>query len=252
MAYSLITDLFGYLFLISFLCLTIGLIRPKIFLRLFKEKTSRKKVGLFFGSTSLLFCFLFGASIGSDPVEQSEINSQNEVVTEQKEENKIQEEAQGQEQGTTQETAVNTEPEKIAENVPKYEIVQELTIRYDGGKSFYVLIDSVSLENADFKNGIKAVVEKIVSEKGNKISVDILDDKATMDLYYRSHYASNQLGRVMSVSERNQIGIHLIASYNGEFEMGTYLNGLDFFPGANEDDLKVGKYVESLEFDASK
>jgi len=130
--------------------------------------------------------------------------------------------------------------------------VQGRIYGYDGGKNYYVLVSSIDPASSAFKGDMKTIIKKIVSEKGNKISVDILDDKATMDIYYRSHYASNQLGRVISVSERNQIGIHLIASYNGEFEMGTYLNGLDFFPGANEDDSKVGGYVESLEFDASE
>lgn len=251
MTYSPITDLFGYVFIISFLCLIVGLARPKTFLKLFKEKNSRKKIGSFFGCASLLFFILLGALIDSDSVDQSEGNSQNNIVAEQKEESKVPEEAQKQESATNQEAVTNTEPDKIVTSVPKYDIMNELSIRYDGGKSFYVLIDPVNLENADFKDGVKMIVKKIVSEKGNKISIDILDDKATMDLYYRSHYASNQLGRILTQSELDQIGIHFIANYSGDLETGIYRNDLYYFPGAFKDNAKVGKYIEDIEFNAA-
>jgi hypothetical protein len=198
--------------------------------------------------------FLFDATLDSNERNQLNGDLENKEFVQQYTEDNILEN-QEQEVDKVQVAAENSNPEPAIteKSAPNYDIAYELSnVRYDGGKNYYVLVSSIDPASSAFKGDMKTIIKKIVSEKGNKISVDILDDKATMDIYYRSHYASNQLGRVISVSERNQIGIHLIASYNGEFEMGTYLNGLDFFPGANEDDSKVGGYVESLEFDASE
>ena len=94
------------------------------------------------------------------------------------------------------------------------------------------------------------MVKDIVVKNGNKISIDILDDEPTLELFYKSHYGSNQLGRILTQNESDQVAVHLIASYSGELENMVYLNQLDFFPGAFKDTPVVGEYVEFLEFDA--
>ncbi|MCX6812781.1 MAG: hypothetical protein NTW79_04190 [Candidatus Berkelbacteria bacterium] len=54
--------LFLFLFLVSIVCLVAGLIQPKVFSRFFKDKTSRKFVGLIFGIATVLFFVLFGVT----------------------------------------------------------------------------------------------------------------------------------------------------------------------------------------------
>src|SRR3989344_2325622 len=54
--------LFLFLFLVSIVCLVVGLIQPKVFTRFFKDKANRKFVGMVFGIATVLFFILFGAT----------------------------------------------------------------------------------------------------------------------------------------------------------------------------------------------
>lgn len=56
------SGLFLFLFLVSIVCLIVGLIQPKAFSRLLKDKANRKFVGIFFGIATVLFFILFGAT----------------------------------------------------------------------------------------------------------------------------------------------------------------------------------------------
>lgn len=146
---------------------------------------------------------------------------------------------------------LDNQKQKNVDTKPKvnYKIVYTLTtVRYDGGKNFYVLIDPVDLESDKFKDDIKTIITEIVSKNSGKISIDILDDKDILELYYKSHYASNQLGRILTKSELDNLAIHLMAGFSGELDTMLYKNQLDFFPGASSDNSKIGKYMETVEF----
>lgn len=54
--------LFVLLLLASIICLVIGLIKPKIFSRIFKKYATRKKLSLIFGGAIVLFFILIGAT----------------------------------------------------------------------------------------------------------------------------------------------------------------------------------------------
>ena len=67
--------LFLFLFLVSIICLIIGLIQPKVFTRFFKTKTNRRFVGTVFGISIILFFILFGVTSGTSTPKKSEDNS---------------------------------------------------------------------------------------------------------------------------------------------------------------------------------
>lgn len=134
---------------------------------------------------------------------------------------------------------------------PKYDILFSTSTRYDGGKNYYILIDPINLSSNSFENDVIAIIKKIISEKGNKTSVEIYDNKDVLVLSYRQ-YGDMSLGRVLSKNELDQRAPHLIVSYDGDLETGQYLNTLSFFPGAFTDNQQVGKLVKTIEFDASK
>ena len=54
--------LFLFFFLVSMVCLIVGLIQPKVFSRFFKDKATRKFIGLAFGIATVLFFILFVAT----------------------------------------------------------------------------------------------------------------------------------------------------------------------------------------------
>lgn len=153
---------------------------------------------------------------------------------------------------TKKEDNKNT-PSNNPENtkITKYDILFTTSTRYDGGKNYYILIDPVNLSSNSFENDVIVIIKKIISEKGNKTSVEIYDNKDILVLSYHQ-YGDMSLGRVLSKNELDQRALHLIASYDGDLETGHYLNTLSFFPGAFTDNQQVGKLVKTIEFDASK
>ncbi len=134
-----------------------------------------------------------------------------------------------------------------------YQIVYEVSDkRYDGGKNFYVLADKIDLTNADFKEEIKIVIDEIVKDKGEKISIDFLNDKEILELMYKSHYGSNTLGRILTKEEVSALGDSLVAQFSGQLEGDVYFNTLSFFSGTFTDNPKYGKYVENIEYNPNK
>lgn len=147
----------------------------------------------------------------------------------------------------------NKENIKINKDVKQldYKIIYELSgKRYDGGKNFYVLVNKVDLNTADFKNDIEKMIDEIVKIKGDKISIDFVNNKEILDLIYKSHYGNNTLGRILTKTEIDKIGQSLIAQFSGQLKTDIYFNTLSFFPGAFTDNPKVGKYIETIEYNS--
>lgn len=164
------------------------------------------------------------------------------TINKQKEENKTEQTEKKSENIIDKTAKIETIP------IIKYEILKEVIIRYDKATSYFVLIDEVNLSNDKFKEEIKNLINKIVTEKGTKVSIEILDNKNALELMYKSHYGANTLGRILNKSELAQLEIHSIASFSGELETDMYLNTLYFFPSASKNSQKVGKYSEIVEY----
>lgn len=161
----------------------------------------------------------------------------------------IKEENKTEQTTSKTETDIKEATEEI-KTIPtiKYEILHETVKRYDKAPNYFVLIEEVDLSNDKFKDDIKNLINKIVTEKGAKISIDIFDNKNALEIFYKSHYGANTLGRVLNKSELAQLEKHSIASFSGELEMDMYLNTLYFFPSASKSTAKVGEFVEIIEY----
>ena len=151
----------------------------------------------------------------------------------------------------TEENTTEQEPATAQKEEPliKYEIQEDLTtvIRYDKAPSYFVLIDKVNLKNDSFVTEIERVINKIVSEKGGKITIDFFDNKKALELYYNSNYGIN-IGKLLNKSENNLLAQHSIASFSGENSADMHYNTLYIFPSASKDNPNVGKYVKTKEF----
>ena len=148
---------------------------------------------------------------------------------------------------TNETTSAKTEDIEPVASIP-YEIVHEASIRFDKAPSYFVLIDKVDVSNDKFIGDIKTLINKIVTEKGAKISINILDDKKALDLMYKSHYGVNNLGRILNKSELKTLEKHSVASFSGELETDMYKNSLYIFPSADKNTPQVGKYVSIDEY----
>lgn len=56
------SELFAFIFLISLICLVLGLIRPTLFTKLFRDKPKRKQIGVLFGVLIFISIVVIGAS----------------------------------------------------------------------------------------------------------------------------------------------------------------------------------------------
>lgn len=120
-------NLFLLLFLASFVCLIIGLVKPTVFSRFIKGEITRKKIGLIFGIATVVFFVMFGMT--TDTSKQTQSNT-NEKSAEQKQlspEEQAQKDAdealakkQAEEAKAKQEAEAKAqkEAEEAAKNVP--------------------------------------------------------------------------------------------------------------------------------------
>jgi hypothetical protein len=211
------------------------------------EKTQKPWYKKWWAITLFIF---FGLIVIGSLADNDNATNQTSTPTPQKQE----EQTEVKNEPITQESE-NKESVQINEEVKKldYQIVYEVSDkRYDGGKNFYVLVDKIDLSTADFKNDIKKMVDEIVKIKGGKIGIDFVNNKETLDLIYKSHYGSNTLGRILTKAEMDKVGESLVTQFSGQLEIGIYLNTLSFFPGTFTDNPKVGKYVETIEYNPNK
>jgi hypothetical protein len=129
-----------------------------------------------------------------------------------------------------------------------YKIMYEVDKRFDGATSYYVLIDPVNVENIKFKDIVNYIVNDLVKKKGNKISVEIYDNKDALVLHYKL-YGDMSLGRVLNNEEYIFVGNHHIAGFSGELETDLFFNTLYYYPMANsKDNPLVGKFADIIEY----
>lgn len=136
---------------------------------------------------------------------------------------------------------------------PKYQIKEEIFVRFDGAKSYYILIDDVNIADSFLVDSMKAIIDDVVKDKGSKLDIDILDNQVALELLY-ADIGVNTLKRPLTVKENEIIKRHWIASYTGEIVYATDenttppTNTLSLFPNANSDHKELGKYSTQIQY----
>ena len=67
----MMAEIFLLLFLITLICLIVGLVKPSFFTRVIKKEVSRKKMGLILGSIAFIFFILIGITAPKIKIEQA-------------------------------------------------------------------------------------------------------------------------------------------------------------------------------------
>jgi hypothetical protein len=148
-------------------------------------------------------------------------------------------------ENSTEKRKEDTSSNQISE--PKYQMIYSIDKRYDGGSSYYILIDPIDVTNSAFMDDVKFIINKFVKENGGKISVEIFDDRNVLKLQYKL-YGDLSLGRLLTNNENQQTAVHYIAGFSGELETGLYFNSLYFFPSADSTTPQVGTYATGMEY----
>lgn len=230
--------IFLLLALLSIIVLIAGLINPSLFKEVFRKVPTRKMLATILISIFFILLILVGVT-----APKSEQKKSTENVSEVKE------------SAIKKTTQNNNDTAQAPKEVKafEYQIIYEAdNIRSDGGKSYYALIKKIDLSNDAFKENIKIAVDKIVKLKGEKISIEFIQDREALDLFYQSHYGKNTLGRILTKEEIKKIGTALVAGFSGQLETYMYSNTLDFFPSATKDNSMVGRFIETLEYNPKK
>lgn len=114
----------------------------------------------------------------------------------------------------------------------KYTIVYESAkVRGDGGKNYYVLIESVNLKNDGFKKEIEQMVCEMAPQKGRNITIDFFDDRKLLEDYYQSQRKS------VTKSENRTEVWHHIARFLDRKGVNPILM---FIPGMNTSNTSGG------------
>jgi hypothetical protein len=134
-------------------------------------------------------------------------------------------------------------------SVPKYQVIKEITTRFDKAPSLYIKIDPIDLNNSKFKDDVKVIIKDIALKHGKKFSAHIYDDQSALELSFKE-YGDMSLQRPLNKKEQIRLAEHYISSYTGELSTNFASYTIDFFPATINTDKKVGKYVEfGLEFE---
>lgn len=141
-----------------------------------------------------------------------------------------------------------TSQSKPVATVPNYKVTYELSgKRYDGGKYYYVQSDPIGISNQGYKDDVRAIVNDMVAKNGNKITIEVHDNEESLSISYKQ-YGDMSLGRPRTAAEDTIQARHYVATFSGDLETNTYKNTLDFFPAATKQNLEVGQFIGSEEF----
>lgn len=132
------------------------------------------------------------------------------------------------------------------QHTPAYHILHEESTRYDGGLSFYVLVDEVDLDS-NFKDSLKLIVNDIVSKNGSKVDITIADNRSCLDLLYMEEVEWAKINRALTEQEKSLRERHHICLFMAELDTPNKY-WLAFFPSASHDSPVVGKHFENIDY----
>ena len=171
----MIYELFSLLFLASFICLVIGLIKPALFSKFIKGEITKKKMALIFGSATVVLFVLVGAT--APKIDNSQKQS-------------------------AEQTANQTKP---VTSVPKidYQIIQRWQIP-NGGEGKVILIPKEYVNDADMtalgeklkkdtSGDRNAVIEVFSDRQASLLRDKVFNNTATKeetDLYDKNYVGS--------------------------------------------------------------
>jgi hypothetical protein len=102
--------------------------------------------------------------------------------------------------------------------------------RADGANRYFLLINSINLSDDSFKERIKGTIQRFVEKYGNKITIDIFDDKGVLENTYKYDKTYDIKASTSQQFLKDQER-HWISGYDGDCSTGLYLNTLWFFSG---------------------
>ncbi|MFH1946944.1 MAG: Ltp family lipoprotein [Candidatus Magasanikbacteria bacterium] len=224
-------NLFGLLFLASFICLIIGLIKPTIFGKFIKGELTKKRVGKIFGISTVAFFILIGVTAETpkktnEQTVQQPVVENTEVVEKNKNENSdsvVVEETQTDTTPTPAKKETKTTPEATPEPTPtpaSVQVEQEIKDKTESVPAEYKsALNKATLYANTMNMSKKGVYDQLVSEYGEKFSVDATQyaiDNVKADWNVNALAKAKTYQDTMDMSPAN-IHDQLISEYGEQF-----------------------------------
>lgn len=182
-------NLFLILFLVSFVGLIVGLIKPSLLSRFLKEKATRKNSAIIFGVATLIFFVLFGITTEPTPTKDTQNN-----VSNQKQEQKADDKREVVQISPVNYEIVETEDQShkaLGNRSLSSYTTQEITNLPTDKKMAYRVVVLPEIK----ENQVKPTIEKIISDITSKDS-DI--DEISLLLYSDKELANSMYDVAMA------------------------------------------------------
>ena len=231
------------------LCFLLALISPTILMVLLRWNWALWKhlglFGLIFASSLYVGHFFFQDTDAYPQTEAKQNQEAPPTVEQQKAADlEAQKAIEEEKQRKAAETKALLDEAKL---IPKYKVMHTLpNYRADGGLNLYVLIPPADLANDSFKLGIQGLVRKLVHQYGAKTSMEFHDNRRSLNASFREYASENP--SIPTPAEEALMAVHNIASFDGDLAGNVYPNTLTFFPATDTSNPKVGKYVDTIQF----
>jgi hypothetical protein len=149
---------------------------------------------------------------------------------------------------TTQQAETTSARSSVESSSNRYRIVYaESSLRNDNGLYFFVLTDPVDLTNEYFISRIEAIVRSLVKANGNKITIDIFDNREALDVQYKV-WVLKEINEPLDKEQEALAERHQIASFEGGTILGPSSNTIILFPNATNKASEVSDLSRSYEF----
>jgi len=122
-------NLFLFLMMLSLGSLIVALVKPSAFQKIFKDKSTRKELSLYFSGATILFFILFGITV--EPIEQNTKDTVDNTLTEESEENIPQELTEEEKIRTLVQNVLKGKNNMGLEYIRKIEVVKQVSDGWD-------------------------------------------------------------------------------------------------------------------------
>jgi hypothetical protein len=136
-----------------------------------------------------------------------------------------------------------------ASDLKSYEVVAiDSSLRNDDGFNIYVLIPSVDLTKNDYQARIENAIKEVAKKYGDKITVEIFDDKEALALHFDIWVTQDVLEAAVTPAQHDLLERHQIASYEGGLDSNPSTNSIILFPNSTNEVTEVSALSRHYEF----
>jgi hypothetical protein len=204
------------------------------------EENTAAYVAAYFSGCVLIFAIVLAllvATLPSSPATDQESDTASSASS-------------SQSSGLDTATQIDTEATtSIASDLKSFEVVAaDSSLRDDDGYYVYVLIPLIDLAKNDYQARVENVIREVAKKYGDKITVEIFDDKEALALQFKIWVTKEVLEAAVTPEQHDLLERHQIASYEGGLDSNPSTNSIILFPNSTNEVTGVSALSRHYEF----